>query len=199
MFTVLPARSQQAAERRSVRRHNVKLDQVGHDAPSDRDLYMLALDRIEELPADFRLPSKHFACLIVGDTRHLGEGDIHRFAGTLLRAGAVYLCAWGPGSDRIRGLLDDAILMSEYESSDEAFIPTTAHGEELGEALGSLLFCTGASPAYQESCHAALALLIGASEHAAIVQQALEDPKAFVAALCLDEGAAEQAVSADVE
>lgn len=139
---------------------------------------------------DFRLPSKHFVCLIVGDTRHLGDGDMHRFAGTLLRAGAVYLCAWGPGSDRAQDLFDDAILMSEHEPSDEALIPTTAHDDELGEALSFLLFCTGAAPAYEQSCHAALALLIGASEHVAIVHQALEDPRAFVAAFCGDEGAA---------
>ena len=123
----------------------MRLEQLGHDALSDRDLYMLALDRIEELPADFRLPSKHFVCLIVGDTRHLGDGDMHRFAGTLLRAGAVYLCAWGPGSDRAQDLFDDAILMSEHEPSDEALIPTTAHDEELGEAL-SLLLSAPAQP-----------------------------------------------------
>ncbi len=173
-----------------MRRYDVKLEQLGHDAISDRDLYMLALDRIEELPADFRLPSRHFVCLIVGDTRHLGEGDIHRFAATLLRAGAVYVCAWGPGSDRVQDLLDDAILMSDYESSGEASIPTTAHDEEIGEALHFLLFCTGAAPAYEESCHAALALLIGSSEHVAVVQQALEDPRAFVAAFCAAEGTA---------
>ena len=72
------------------------LEQLGHDAPSDRDLYMLALDRIEELPVDFRLPSKHFVCLVVGDTRHLGDGDIHRFADTLLRRGCCLPMCMGP-------------------------------------------------------------------------------------------------------
>lgn len=158
----------------------MRLEQVGHDALSDRDLYLLALDRIEELPAGFRLPSKHFVCLIVGDTRHLGEGDLHRLAAALLRAGAVYLCAWGLGSARVRGVLDDAILMSDYEASSEGVIPTTAHDEELGEALHFLLSCTGAAPTYEDSCHATLALLIGAPEHEDMVEHALEDPRAFV-------------------
>ena len=168
----------------------MRLEQLGHDAVSDRDLYMLSLDRIDELPSDFRLPSKHFACLTIGDTRHLGDGDIHRFVGALLRAGAVYLCAWGPGSGRAHDLFDDAILMSEYEPSDDTVIPTTTHDEDLGEALHFLLFCTSAAPAYEQSCHAAIALLIGSPEKAAFVREAFRDIKGFVEGLCEEEGAA---------
>ena len=65
-----------------------------------------------------------------------------------------------------------------------AVIPTTAHDEELSEALGFILLSTGVAPAYEESCHAALALVIGAPEHVPMVNQALEDPKAFVSTLC---------------
>ena len=142
---------------------------------------MLTLDRNEELPPTFRLPSKHFACLVVGDTRHISDGDVHRFVSTLLQAGAIYLCAWGPGCHRAHDLFDDAILMSEYQPSDDTVIPTTAHDKDLGEALHFLLFCTSAAPAYEQSCHAALVLLIGAPEHRARVGEALGDPKAFVA------------------
>jgi hypothetical protein len=151
---------------------------------------MLALDRVDDLPSDFRLPSRYFACLIVGDTRHLPDGDVHRLASTLLRAGAVYLCAWGPGCDRAHDLFDDAILMSEYQASDDTVIPTTAHDEDLAEALHFLLFCTSAAPAYEQSCHAALVLLIRAPEYDLRVREALQDPRAFVASLFGDEGSA---------
>ena len=168
----------------------MKLEQLGHDVLSDRDLYVLAVDRVEELPAGFRVPSQHFVCLVVGDTLRFGEGDLHRLAETLLRAGAVYLSVWGPGSGRARALFDDAILMSGYETSNDAVIPTAAHDEELGEALNFLLLCTGAAPAFEASCHGALVLLIGASDHAETVRQALGDPQAFVTGFCGQEGAA---------
>ncbi|MEM7465441.1 MAG: hypothetical protein AAF387_01005 [Pseudomonadota bacterium] len=161
----------------------MKLLQLGHDVDSERDLYSLELNQLQEFPSNFRLPSKHFVCLTVGDTSHLSDRDLHGLADTLLRSGAVYLSFWGPGSNRAQALFDDAILMSDYESSNEAVIPTVAHDEELEETLNFLLLFTGAAPEYQDSCHAALVLLLSAPEHTAAVHRALEDPKAFVTAI----------------
>ncbi len=163
------------------------LEQLGYDTYSNRDLYRLELDRIDELAVDFRLPSEHFVCLIVGDTRHLSDGDLHRIADTLLRGGAIYLCLWGSGSGRAQSLFDDAILMSGYERSHESAIPTTAHKEELSDALSFFLLNTGAAPAYAKTCNAALVLLINSSKHIDTVNQALEDPQAFITTFCQDD------------
>ena len=150
------------------------LERLGHDAASDRDHYLLALDRIDELPAGFRLPSKHFACLIVGDTRQISDSDMMQFVTALLQAGAVYLCAWGPGCDRAHDLFDDAILTPDYDPSFDTHISTTAHCEELSEALFYLLNCTSVAAAYEQSCRASLVVLIDSPRHVRRVRDALQ-------------------------
>jgi hypothetical protein len=162
--------------------------EVGYDVATDRELFLLELDRLEELPAKLRIPSRHFVCLLVLDGRADLPGDVHRCAATLLGQGAVYLCVWGPGCGRVRSLVDDAILISETESMEESLILTEDHeGEALEDALVHLLERSLPAARYVESCRAALVVTVNAPGWTLACREALCDPREFVAGLALVE------------
>jgi hypothetical protein len=157
---------------------------VAHDTATDRDLFLFELDRLDELPAKLRIASHHFACLLVLDGRGVGPGDLHRCAANLLRQGAVYLSVWGPACGRIRAFLDDAILFSETESTEESIVLTEDHeGEPLEDALIHLLERSQPASRYVESCRAALVVTVNAPGWALACREALCDPRGFVAGL----------------
>jgi hypothetical protein len=161
---------------------------VGYDTATDRDLFLLELDRLDELPAKLRVASHHFACLLVLDGRAVGTRDLHRCAANLLHQGAVYLSVWGPACGRVRALLDDSILFSETESTEESIVLTEDHeGEPLEDALVHLLERSQPASRYVESCRAALVVTVNAPGWALAGREALCDPRGFVAGLALVE------------
>ncbi len=161
---------------------------VGYDAATDRELFLLELDQLDELPAKLCMPTRHFACLLALDGRTVGPGDLHRSAANLLGQGAVYLTVWGPGCGRIRALLDDTILFSERDAAEDSIVLTEDHeGEPLEDALVHLLERSQPASRYFESCRAALVVTVNAPGWALACREALCDPRGFVAGLALVE------------
>jgi hypothetical protein len=161
---------------------------VGYDTATDRELFLLELEQLDELPAKLRMPTRHFACLLVLDGRAVGPGELHRGAKNLLGQGAVYLTVWGPGCGRIRAFLDDAILFSETEATEDSIVLTEDHeGEPLEDALVHLLERSQPASRYVESCRAALVITVNAPGWALACREALCDPRGFVAGLALVE------------
>ncbi|HME68727.1 MAG TPA: hypothetical protein VKM54_02550 [Myxococcota bacterium] len=161
---------------------------VGYDTATDRELFLLELDRLDELPAKLRIPTRHFACLLVLDGRATQAGDLHRCAANLLGQGAVYLAVWGPACGRIRALVDDAILFSETEATEASIVLTEDHeGEPLEDALVHLLERSQPASRYVDSCRAALVVTVNAPGWALACREALGEPRGFVAGLALEE------------
>ena len=161
---------------------------VGYDPPTERELYVLELDRLEELPARLGIPTRHFACLLVLDGRQTKAGDLHRCAASLLDQGAVYLSVWGPDCARIRALLDDAILFFETEAAEDGIVLTEDHeGEALEDALVGLLERSQPAARYIDSCRASLVVTVNAPGWALASREALSDPRGFVAGMALVE------------
>jgi hypothetical protein len=162
---------------------------VGYDIATERELFVLELDRLEEFPATLRIPTRQFACLLVLDGRQVKAGDVHRCAATLLGQGAVYVSVWGPACGRIRALLDDAILFSETETSEDGIVLTEDHeGEPLEDALVELLERSQPAARYVDSCRATLVVTVNAPGWALACREALSDPRGFVAGMTLLEG-----------
>ena len=155
---------------------------VGYDAATDRELFLLELERLEELPEMLRIPSRHFALLLVLDGRAVEPGELHRSAAHLLGQGAVSLSVWGPTCGRIRALLDDAILFSETEATEESIVLTEDHeGEPIEDALVHLLERNLPAARYIDSCREALVVTVNAPGWALTCREALGDPRGFVA------------------
>lgn len=176
-----------SASSTALPRSNAACVEVGYDSATDRELFLLELDRLDELPAKLRIPTRHFACLLVLDGRVPLAGDVHRAATNLLGAGAVYLSVWGPGCVRIRSLIDDAVLFSETEATEESIVLTEDHeGEPLEDALVQLLERSLPAAHYVESCRAALVVPVNAPGWALACREALRDPRGFVAGVDLE-------------
>jgi hypothetical protein len=162
---------------------------VGYDVATERELFLLELEGLDQLPAKLRLPTRHFACLFVLDGRAARAGELHRCAANLLNQGAAYLSVWGPGCSRVRELLDDAVLFSETEATEDGIVLTEDHaGEPLEDALVQLL--EGSQPAahYVDSCRGALVVIVNAPGWALACREALSDPRGFVAGMAWVEG-----------
>jgi len=157
---------------------------VGYDGATHRELFLLELDRLEELPAKLGLPTPHFACLLVLDGRTARGGEVHRCAARLLDQGAVYLSVWGPACGQVRSLLDDAILFAETEATEASIVLSEDHaGEPLEDALVHLLERSSPPSRYLESCRAALVVAVNAPGWALACREALCDPRGFVAGM----------------
>jgi hypothetical protein len=72
-----------------------QVERLGRDDVAERDLFMLELDRIEDLPGDLQLPGRYFACLLAWNASGVSDDMIAAVARKLVREGAVYFCSWG--------------------------------------------------------------------------------------------------------
>jgi hypothetical protein len=86
------------------------LERIGEDEITGRELLVLDVEHAQGVPTEFSLRSKHFACLICLGRRQCDPSVIAQVARRLLDAGAVYICAWGVGCERVHDIFDDEIV-----------------------------------------------------------------------------------------
>jgi hypothetical protein len=111
--------------------------------------------------ADLVAPSKHFVLFVAADTQSLSGPQVYAAAEAAVRAGASYVCCWGPDCSRFHDAFDEADLYLNGESSDAKIIVTTWHDDEpLEEALWFAVHSTLPSPFYEPSTRAVLAVAI---------------------------------------
>ena len=157
---------------------------LAYDDVAERDLFFLEADpgSVDALPETLGLPSPHFACLLVLDGLAISDAQVHRLAAKLLKNGAVYFCAWGPGCERVHDLIDDAILIFESDPTEDNVILTTWHDDESLEEALFFLFCASWPAAdYIDRCGSALVIVSGSSEWAEVCRVALRNPRELVA------------------
>lgn len=135
-------------------------------------------------PGQLTLPSMHFVALIAMDARTNSTYDLFEFGKTLLRQGAVYLCTWGPDSERVHDIFDEASQEVLPEETDETVIMTTWHdSESLAEALYFGLRTTFPGRAYEPRCGTLLVVTIGNAAWSEQVDKWLADPEGSTAAV----------------
>lgn len=155
---------------------------VGYDDATDRELYVVECDPLDALPPTVRVPSRHYVCLLAGDTTKLSDAAIHRVAAAVLGGGAVYVALWGRGAEWAHRLVDDAVLMHETSQAEDSIVMTSWHDESLDETLLYFLRDARPSTAYRESCRAGVVLALGPQPRSAI-RHALVAPLEHVARL----------------
>jgi len=159
---------------------------IGYDEASERELHLLELASLDQLPRLVALPSEHFVCLLVLDGRPAPDAEIHRAAARLLQAGAVSLSVWGPDSERIHDRVEDAILsFEETRSEDEAILAAWHPHAGLEEALLHLIRMSWPAEAYLDSCRAALVVCVGCTDWAQSCREALRRPAEHVARMAV--------------
>jgi len=118
-----------------------QVEHLGRDDVTERDLFMIELDRIDDLPDDLQLPSRYFACFLAWDASGVSHDVIGAVAQKLVRQGAVYFCTWGSDCERVHDIIDEERV--RVDPTGESVIMTTWHRDErLSEAMWFLLHCT---------------------------------------------------------
>src|SRR2546425_12625281 len=157
------------------------VEQVGHDEVSGRDLFVISIPKSEDLPRELSLTTGRFVCLIAWDARAAGADEISAIARWLLEVGAVHVCAWGPGCERVHDIIDDEQLGQSPKSTGTAVVMTTWHDDEsLVETLGFVLTAAVPDEEYEHECGSTLGISIGSSEWAAEIREAFSRPRDFV-------------------
>ena len=134
---------------------------VGRGLVLERDLYVLHLESPEDFPDDLSLGSPSFACLLAWDSRGVDVKRITKLASKLLKAGAIYICAWGPDCERVHDIFDEEIVGSD-PSPDDPFIMTTWHSREtLAGAIWFVLMCSNMDEDCALGCTSTLGVTIG--------------------------------------
>jgi hypothetical protein len=155
----------------------------GFDDIMERALFSLSVSFAEEVPAEFDLRSRHFACFLAWDARSFSAESVSALAARLLRAGASYFVCWGPDCGRVEHVIDEMVSepVSSFGVPEDSCIMTTAHGSEsLEEALWFFLMNSWPDDHYFDSTRAALAISLGSQEWALAISSALKDVRGFV-------------------
>ncbi len=166
-----------------------RIERLGRDEVTDRDLFFLKLPRIESLPDSFNLPSPHFAGFLAWDPRGVPVSVIDAAAKKLLAAGAVYVCAWGPDCERVHDIVDEVSVELDLETGSESTIMTTQHDREpLDEALFFLLRCAIPDEKFHDTCRSSLGIAVGNDEWAERIRSCLAKPEEFLDELLAADG-----------
>jgi hypothetical protein len=146
---------------------------IGRDPVSARDLFVASLASTGDVADVLTLPSRYFVCLLAWESTSRSDTEILEFMRTLVKAGCVYLCSWGPGCERVHDLFDEADL---ERSSEGPFAMSTWHADEpLAEAVWFALFNAYPDDAFFDGCASTIGITIGSAEWAREVRAAFEE------------------------
>lgn len=146
------------------------LEKIGSDRSPRRELFVLDVEAPNELPSRLSLPSP-FLCLIAWDSESAHERDLSSVSRQLLEAGAAYICAWGPGCERLHDICDEERDLLSVSS--DSVVMTTWHAQEsLADALWFVLTAAIPDDAYAEECLAIVGVSIGSRKWAAEIREA---------------------------
>jgi hypothetical protein len=135
------------------------LHRLGSVPATARQVYLLTLERLEDLPRWFGLPCPGFVLLLAADATSVDGDDAH-LAQRIVEAGCVYFCGWGPGSQTMHDLVDEAVLERGLFDDPEDTIATAWHGDaSLSEAV---TFALQAEPdeSYRQGCDAVVLAVV---------------------------------------
>jgi len=156
------------------------MEAVGISSEPDRQLFVVEVTTLADLPSVFGLPSEHFVCFMACDATAIQDQLIAAAARRLVLAGGVYFCAWGPGCERVHDIVDTVALEHLPTEDESNLIMTTWHSDDsLDSALWFSVFTAEPADAYAGSCQAMLAIVVGNSIWAEQVRRRLGDPERF--------------------
>jgi hypothetical protein len=148
-------------------------EKIGREDVWGRDLFLLSVSRPEDMPRVISVSTPRFVCLLAWDARAAGVEEISAIARQLLDAGAVYICVWGPGCQRVRDIIDEESVGSNPAATIDSVVMTTWHGDEsLADTLHFVLTTTVPDDGYTEGCGSTLGIAIGSAQWAAEIRDA---------------------------
>ena len=137
------------------------MERLGHDERLGRNLYVLEVDRAEDLALHLRAPPGRFVALVLWDAAGATNDDISRVVQVLVAAGCVYLCTWGKECGRVHDVADETRVMATLNDSDAPTLMTTWHDDcSLDETLAFFLTRTQPLGELANGCDSSVAVCI---------------------------------------
>ena len=149
-----------------------------------RDPVLIEVPKLEEV-RPLKAASKHFHLFVAADFSKIKEPVQAAFAARALDAGAVTITCWGKSASALELAFDSVCVDRGLqkgigESSDNAILTYSYKQEDLDEALFLFLNDASPAPAYEKTCAAALAILVGKVPHREDLIQHLTHPGEFI-------------------
>jgi hypothetical protein len=125
----------------------VSIVQMGTDL-SGRRIFIADAARLEDLPEQLSPLAERFVLLLAVDADPKPE-RLCEVLKILLEVGCVYLCAWGPGCQRVEIAMDNVFVNAELKGEQASTVITTSHqSESLDDAAWFVL-----NNAYPDDCN----------------------------------------------
>jgi hypothetical protein len=152
-----------------------------------RDLYLSAIEHLDEWRSTLAEPSPYFVLLLVLDARKFTDEQVRAFADKIATQGVGYVYAWGPDADRVHLIFDLALyvdnedLRREADAHDATILTSSDEDEELDDAIYFAVVNAHPDDYYYapEGWNPLLAVVVGAPEWAAQVRRRFLDTKAL--------------------
>ncbi len=146
------------------------------EAPLDRQLFALQVSASTEISEATQIVRPHFAVFLAWDATSVATEEISRLATLLHNRGLAYLCAFGPGCERVHDIFDEVEVELEGARPSDSVIMTTWHDDErLEEALWFFVYCSFPDAAYEATCDTGIVVTIGNSQWATQVAEYLSN------------------------
>jgi hypothetical protein len=143
----------------------VKAETIGRNDVSERQLFVLSLPHMSDLPEALNLQSKYFGVLLACDAWGISDVKVVNLARSLLEQGMRYFCSWGGDCERVHDLFDSAIVDREpHETEDSVVMTIWLEKESLDEALWHFLYVSFPANDYWEDCRAELIIIVSNDE-----------------------------------
>ena len=153
------------------------IEAIGRDRINGRDLFLARLAELEAWGDELPGIDAEFVAFVALDATHVSDVELERFASKLLKQRAAYLCAWGPGCERVHDVFD-----AVRDRDAPAPVTTTWHADDtLDQAVWFALYTACPHDRYIETCAATVCIVVARDDWAEQVRAALADPAALTA------------------
>ena len=139
-------------------------ERIGREPASARDVFLVSVSNLEDLPSQLAFPYARFVLLLAHDANAKAV-RLEPVLEQLLDLGCVYLCTWGPGCERTHDLMDETVLGLELGGASQRTIMTTWHStESLAEATEFALLSAYPEEGCADGCDATVLAVVGNEE-----------------------------------
>lgn len=157
------------------------LEELGVGGYGDGRCYLLELEKPDDLPAELKISSKYFVCLLTLGSVVVDRDIIRGFAKKIIDLGARSVSVFGGDCERVHDIFDDEFHNLFGIKNDSPVLMTTWHANEpIEEAIWYVLCCSSVDGVFAEECNSILAISVDSSPHAEAVRVAFSDPSEFV-------------------
>src|SRR5262245_57257730 len=138
-------------------------ERVGREDTLAKDLFVVDAETPVEASAQLGQIGSSFVCLVAWDSRSASVSEISALAGALLDAGAVYVCAWGAGCERVHDIVDEE--RDARNPDGPGVVMTTWHqNESLGDVLWFVLKAAIPDDTYLSGWRATVGVAVGSRD-----------------------------------